>query len=198
MRSGFSSIEQREMMKWRKWNNAVHRDLGYLACGLTLAYAVSGIAVNHTHDWNPNYKIEKTRIIIGAIADSSTAVSEDAVQAILEQLGEDGAVTGTYPLNPRTLQVFVDDRSILIDVKTGDVIYEKVTRRTGLYEMNFLHLNHPKKLWTYVADLYAAVLFTLALTGLFVIRGKKGLKGRGAWLVSIGVLIPLFFLWLYL
>ncbi len=186
------------MKKWRKWNNIIHRDLGYLACGLTLAYAVSGIAVNHTHDWNPNYKIEKTRISVGAIADSSTAVSEDAVQAILGQLGEDGTVTGTYPLNPRTLQVFADDRSILIDVKTGDVVYEKVTRRPGLYEVNFLHLNHPKKLWTYVADLYAVVLFTLALTGLFVIGGKKGIKGRGAWLVSIGVLIPLFFLWLYL
>ncbi len=115
-------------MKWRKWNNAIHRDLGYLACGLTLAYAVSGIAVNHTHDWNPNYKIERTQINVGTLADSSTAVSDEAVAAILAQLGETGTVTGTYPLNPRTLQVFVDDRSFSIDVQTGDVVYEKVTQ----------------------------------------------------------------------
>ena len=43
--------------KWRKWNRAVHRDFGYLFFGMTIIYALSGIAINHINDWNPNYKV---------------------------------------------------------------------------------------------------------------------------------------------
>ena len=34
-------------MKWRKWFRILHRDIGYVAVALTLAYGLSGIAVNH-------------------------------------------------------------------------------------------------------------------------------------------------------
>ncbi|HQL31599.1 MAG TPA: hypothetical protein PLM67_15390, partial [Thermoanaerobaculales bacterium] len=34
---------------------ATHRDVGYFIAGLTVIYAVSGIAVNHIDDWNPSY-----------------------------------------------------------------------------------------------------------------------------------------------
>ena len=64
--------------------------------------------------------------------------------------------------------------------------------------MNFLHLNHPKKIWTYMADLYAITLALLATTGLFVLKGKKGIKGRGAWLTLAGIILPLLFLYFYL
>jgi hypothetical protein len=69
--------------------------------------------------------------------------------------------------------------------------------RGGLRHANSLHLNHYRGLWTYRADLYAVALFLLAVTGMFVIKGKKGITGRGAWLTGIGVLIPLVFLWMY-
>jgi hypothetical protein len=45
-------------MKWRKWNIIIHRDLGYLCFGLTILYVISGVAVNHIHEWNPTYKID--------------------------------------------------------------------------------------------------------------------------------------------
>ena len=32
---------------WRKLNNALHRDVGFLIVGLTIVYGVSGLAVNH-------------------------------------------------------------------------------------------------------------------------------------------------------
>ena len=44
--------------KWRRWNNILHRDIGYLAVGLTVVYAISGVAVNHRADWNPSYTFE--------------------------------------------------------------------------------------------------------------------------------------------
>jgi signal transduction histidine kinase len=35
---------------WRRWSIVLHRDVGYLAVAMTLAYAISGIAVNHVVD----------------------------------------------------------------------------------------------------------------------------------------------------
>jgi hypothetical protein len=63
-----------------------------------------------------------------------------------------------------------------------------------LRDANYLHLNHPKGLWTYVADAYAALLLLLAVTGMFVLRGKKGLAGRGKWFVLAGLALPVAFL----
>ncbi len=44
-------------IKWRKWNKAVHRDFGYFFFGMVIIYSLSGIAINHIKDWNPNYVI---------------------------------------------------------------------------------------------------------------------------------------------
>jgi hypothetical protein len=49
-------------MRWRRLNNAVHRDLGYLCFGLTIIYVISGVAVNHIDSWNPTYALEKSTI----------------------------------------------------------------------------------------------------------------------------------------
>jgi len=59
-----------------------------------------------------------------------------------------------------------------------------------------LHYN-PQKWWTIFSDIYAASLIILAITGLFILKGKNGITGRGAWLTILGTLIPLLFLLLY-
>ena len=64
-----------------------------------------------------------------------------------------------------------------------------------LWAMNALHLNHAPLLWTVFADIYAAALAVLAVTGLFILRGKQGIKGRGAWLTAAGVVLPLLLAW---
>ena len=45
-------------MKWRRFIRILHRDIGYVVAALTIIYSVSGIAVNHINDWNPNYIVE--------------------------------------------------------------------------------------------------------------------------------------------
>ena len=62
--------------------------------------------------------------------------------------------------------------------------------------MNQMHLNTPKRIWTVVADVYAVALIVLAVTGMFVLKGRTGIKGRGAWLTSAGVLLPVAY-WVY-
>jgi hypothetical protein len=92
--------------------------------------------------------------------------------------------------------VFFDNKTYSIDTPTGKVMIETTQRRKVLFEMNQLHLNSPKEAWTYIADLYALSLIVVALTGLFVLKGKVGITGRGAWLTCIGMLLPILY-WVY-
>jgi len=183
-------------MKWRKWNNIIHRDLGYLCVGLTIIYAVSGVAVNHVQDWNPNYIVEKQEKQIKPIL-AVDSISVKTVLDILEKLEETSSFKNYFRPDSQTVQIFLERSTIYVNLKTGRVIQETVKDRPILREMNFLHLNHPKRLWTWFADLYAISLALLAITGIFVIKGKKGLKGRGKWLILRGVLFPIIFLLFY-
>lgn len=181
----------------RKWNRVVHRDLGYLAVGLTLIYAISGFVVNHVQDWNPNYEISHIKSNIGKIELSSTDLDE-TVKDVLGKLSLSTKYKTTFRPEPDILRIFLKDNTIDVNLVTGDVVQEIVKTRPLVYEMNFLHLNHPKKIWTYIADLYAISLAVLAITGLFVLKGKQGITGRGAWLTIAGFILPVIFLWLYL
>ena len=42
-----------------------------------------------------------------------------------------------------------------------------------------------------MADIFAVTLIFFAISGLFMIKGKKGIAGRGKWYLLIGLLIPL-------
>ena len=182
-------------MKWRKWNNIIHRDLGYLCVGLTIIYSVSGVAVNHVQVWNPNYIVEtEEKRIEPVLVDSVTVAT---VLGILEYLNEKGKYRNYFRPDSQTVQIFLQGSTMFVNLKTGRVIQETVKNRPVFREMNFLHLNHPKKLWTWFADVYAISLALLAITGMFVIKGKKGFKGRGKWLVMIGVILPIIFLLFY-
>jgi hypothetical protein len=62
------------------------------------------------------------------------------------------------------------------------------------YDMNFMHLNTGKSVWTGIADAFAGILIILALTGIFLVRGSKGLKGRGGILMGLGFFLPLIYI----
>lgn len=113
-------------------------------------------------------------------------------------MGESSEYSDSFRPDSSSLEIFTEDGLISVELITGDMRLERVKSRTLLRKANFLHLNHAKKLWTYVADLYAIALGLLTMTGLFVLKGKKGITGRGAWLTGMGLLIPVVFLWLYL
>jgi hypothetical protein len=179
--------------KWRKWNTILHRDIGYLIVGLTLVYGISGIAVNHTADWNPSYRIEKRGLQIEPIVEEQR---EAIVRAAFDRLGLRGEPQNTFRPDPETLQLFFEQEMYSIDLPTGKVVVESVRRRRVLFEFNQLHLNAPKRAWTYFADVYALALIVVAITGLFVLKGRTGITGRGAWLTAIGVLVPVLY-WLY-
>ena len=171
---------------WRKLNNALHRDVGYLIVGLTIVYGVSGLAVNHRADWNPSYRLEKRALQIEPIRATER---EEMVRQARAALGV-GEPRNIFRPDPDTLQLFFDRESFSIDLPSGAVIVDGIRPRPVLYEMNQLHLNTPKGAWTWIADLYAVALLFVAATGLFVLKGKTGITGRGAWLTAVGIAIP--------
>lgn len=180
-------------MKWRKWNNILHRDVGYLIVALTLVYGISGIAVNHIQDWNPSYSIEKEFLTIAPITATET---EEVVEEVLKKINVTDSLQDYFRRDPETIELFYDEKNYSVDLPTGNVLIETTRPRRVLYEMNQLHLNSPKGIWTYIADLYAFSLIFVAITGIFVLKGKNGITGRGAWLTAIGVLLPVLY-WVY-
>ncbi|PLX99081.1 MAG: hypothetical protein C0623_10295 [Desulfuromonas sp.] len=182
-------------MNWRKWNHALHRDIGYLCIGLTLIYALSGIAVNHIRDWNPNYKVVKS---ITQLPPSgfTGVISEDQVLQLLGKLGEKSTYDNIFQNDPESVMVFVEGRVIQYDFPSGKVVHERIEPRSFWYPLNFLHLNHPKKAWTWMADLYAGGMILLALTGLLLLP-KGRMRKRCLILTAAGCGIPILFLMLY-
>ncbi len=175
-------------MRFQKLIVATHRDLGYLCFGLTVIYAVSGLAVNHLEHWNPNYATRTTRVQIGSLPQAGDRAT--LATAILDRMGIDEAPRSVVNMPPGGLMIFLEGRTLTVTLDTGTVVDEQVRERPILYQFNHLHLNRAKGLWTWLADAYALALLILALTGIFIIRGKKGLGGRGRWLMAAGVALP--------
>jgi len=179
-------------LKWRKWFRVIHRDFGYLFFGVTLIYAVSGIAINHLNDWNPNYVITAENIQTSLDLNSG----KEEILAMLEENGERKNYKNYYFPSENGLKIFLKEGVVYVNLSSGKGLIEKSKRRPVFREMNYLHYN-PIKYWTWFSDLFCAALIALAITGLFLVRGKKGITGRGAWLTVLGILIPLIYLLIY-
>jgi len=190
-----SGLDPLTQAPWRRWSILLHRDVGYLAVALTLAYSISGIAVNHIADWNPNYRITREFLTVAPITATETPA---IVAAAVERLGLPTPPANSFRPDPQTVQLFYKEKVYLVDLPTGNVMIESTVPRRVLHEMNQLHLNHPKGAWTYIADLFAVALILLAITGLFVLKGRLGITRRGGWLTAAGTLIPLGYWFVYL
>jgi uncharacterized protein len=181
-------VTARKKPHLRPWVRAIHRDLGYLAVGLTIVYALSGLAVNHVADWDPSFhEYERTVEMGGALEGED----DEIAKRVLARLEVRGTPQEVYRAGEDRLEILLDKRTLHVDTTTGRVIDEGQDPRFLLRVANWLHLNRGKKSWTYVADAYAGGLLFLALSGMFMIPGKKGLLGRGAVLVALGAAVPI-------
>lgn len=166
---------------------AFHRDAGNLAVGLTLVYALSGLAVNHIADWDPNFtNYERTHELGGPIDGDDTAIA----RAVTARLNVTEEPKDVYRASPDQLDIVLDNRTLHVNPGTGRVFDEGQKPRLLLRVANWLHLNRGKKAWTFIADAYAAALLLLAFSGMFMLPGRKGLLGRGGIFVVLGVAIP--------
>lgn len=177
-------------MHWRRLLLASHRDIGYLLAGLTIAYAVSGLAVNHAQDWNPTYAIRKETHAVGPLPSGDLPA---AARVALERLDISESPQSIVPAGPERVRIFLTNRTLTVDVAKQQASDERVSPRPFLSQVNFLHLNRGKGVWTWIADIYAVGLFYMAVSGMFIMKGRLGLGGRGLWLLLAGLVPPIVF-----
>ena len=183
-------------MNLSKLNRVTHRDIGHLIAGLTLIYAISGIALNHKNDWNPNYIFENSPFTSNAKITRETFNKEAAVD-ILKSINLEQEFKTYYFPSGNSLTIFINGGVIHLNVATGEGVIEKISKKPFFYQINFLHYN-PGKWWKYFSDIFCLSLITVTITGLFIIKGKNGITKRGAILTIAGILLPIIFLLIYL
>lgn len=182
--------EGRPRFNWRATVRSWHRDLGYVLVGLTFVYAISGLAVNHIRDWDPNFtsyrKAHQLRLPLPEDDASLTA-------SVLGQIGVRERPKEVYRAAPDRLDITLNGRTVRVDPTTGRAVETGQQERFFVRLANWLHLNRGKKAWTVVADLYAGGLLLLACSGLFMLPGKNGLRGRGGILLALGIAVPVLY-----
>ena len=184
--------------KIRRWSRAIHRDLSFFFSGMLIIYVISGIAMNHVRSANPNYTVDRHAYTKELPVLSQAEISKEyVIQTYLDEIDQSKNYTKHYFPAANTLKVFLKGGSnIVVDLTNHNVVYEEVKPRHIIGAMARLHYN-PGKWWTHFSDLFAISMVIIILTGLVMIKGKRGMWGIGGVEFLLGVAIPLIFIFFF-
>ncbi|MFT3696040.1 MAG: PepSY-associated TM helix domain-containing protein [Kofleriaceae bacterium] len=175
--------------RWRAYLRAVHRDFGYLAIGFTVIYAVSGIAQNHIEDWGDvSYNATERTVAIPEISPTTPEIV--AVKQVADAVGL-GAPT-KHSRAGDEVRLEYDNGTKVVAIGTTATVQQR-SRRAFIGIANWLHTARGKKAWKYISDVYAVFLLYLAISGIFMIKGRLGLKWRGTILIGAGFAVPILY-----
>ncbi len=170
-----------------RWLRIFHRDIGYLMVGISLVYGISGILLNHMNGKDPAFKSTYVTLEFPA------GLDKEGLAAAWNADGALPALKSTMPLDERHTRMMLDGGIGVYDSGTGTLDYELHKKRPFVYWINKLHYNKVNG-WNVMGDIFAGALIFFAISGLFMVRGKKGLLGRGKWFLLIGLLIPILYI----
>lgn len=181
------------MKLFRKWSRIIHRDLGFFLIGTSLIYAFSGLALNHLHDWNPSYSVNKKEVNTKINLEKGTNTKENVLN-FLDEINLKKKYKSHYYPESEFIKIFLGGgSSVIVNTKTGNGYAEILKKRPLFYDVNYLHYN-PNEWWKWFSDFFAVGLILLSISALFMVRGKKGVLGRGGIYTIIGIIIPILFL----
>lgn len=176
--------------RWRAWLRAIHRDIGYLAVGFTVIYALSGIAMNHIDDWDPNFHATEITRKIAPIPDEIS--DGEAARRIALAAGVSGKLDDVYRAGDEVRLSYADGTKL---TAIGDTLTVQYRRDRVFFRVaDWLHATRGKQAWKFFADAYAVLLLYLAVSGIFMIKGRLGLRWRGAVLITLGLAGPIGYL----
>lgn len=182
-----------KMKDVRRWFRILHRDIGYFFIGSALIYGLSGIALNHLNDWNPNYSVELKNFTTD-IQITKGDTTNTMVLLLLSDLNLEDEYKKHYFPDKNVLKVFLNGGStVIMDLENGNGQIELLKKRPIFYEVNYLHYN-PNKWWMWFSDIFAVALIFLAISSFFIVKGKHGATGRGGIYIALGFIIPLLLL----
>jgi len=170
-----------------RWLRIIHRDLGFLMVGVCLIYGISGILLNHMKGKDPAFKTEQKVIPFEQGLDKEKLAQQWSSDSNLPTLKK------IIPVDDDKFRITFQGGMGSYDSATGIVEYEKNTKRVLIFWINKLHYNQVKG-WSMMADFFAVGLIFFAVSGLLIVRGKRGLPGTGKWFLLIGLLIPVLYI----
>lgn len=171
-----------------RWLRIIHRDLGFLMVGVSIIYGISGFLLNHMDGKDPAYKTTEETLQLDKqlTHEELTAVWADKKLPELKRI---------LTIDDVHSRLMLQGGVGVYNSATGILDYELHQKNTFIYYINKLHYNRVKG-WSIMGDIFAFALIFFAISGLFMIRGKHGLKGSGKWYLIAGILIPVLYIWL--
>ncbi|MCU7694369.1 PepSY-associated TM helix domain-containing protein [Haoranjiania flava] len=165
-----------------------HRDLGYFFSGLIIIYCISGIALNHVNDWDPDFILIKKEIILPQTR-VAAKLEQAEIEAISRLTGEKSFKLYDFP-TPGQVKIYYNNATFHVYLKEKRGFYERISKRPVFYQLNVLHRNSVH-VWKWVSDIFAVMLILITITGMVIIKGKYGFSKRGIWLLLAGLIPPL-------
>jgi hypothetical protein len=115
---------------------------------------------------------------------------------LLDEWNIDGRYRKFYRKGDDMIKIFFKGGTAVVIQSQQQAHIETIKRRPVFHAVNWMHYN-PNRVWMWFSDIFAVALIILAISGMFILRGKNGLKWRGTILISIGIIIPLIYLVIY-
>lgn len=178
---------------WKKWIRSLHRDAGYFFSGMLIVYALSGLAFNHRDDWNPNFCLIEKDFATPLRSEQREQITTTSIKKLLNTQSILDSYRGHAFPSPYKLKIFTKKGSVFVDLDNGKAHYEALSPRPLFNQVNFLHTLNSTA-WKVFSDCFCIGLFIITITGLCLVKGKRGIKGRGGIYLFIGILIPVLFI----
>ena len=169
------------------WLRVIHRDLGFLMVGLCLVYGVSGFLLNHMDGKDPAFKTTETKVEMKKGMDADEITAQWNADSELPHLKK------VLRIDDEHYRIMLEGGVGIYNSLTGVTEYETHEKRPVIYWFNRLHYNRING-WSFMGDFFAFSLVFFAISGLFMIKGKNGIAGRGKWYLLIGILIPIIYM----
>ena len=144
--------------------------------------------MNHVDDWNPDFILNKKTISINKTY-SAGEINETKIIEFGKLVGEENHKVFDFPTNDQ-VKIYYNNSSLHVYLSKKEAVYEQVAKRPVFYQTNVIHRNSLKG-WKWASDIFAFLLIVINITGLFILKGKHGISGRGKWLIAAGTLPPL-------
>lgn len=187
---------------------SLHRDLGYFVIGLTLIYTITGFILSgrdlgwmeQTYIYEQNLsqniskdefikKLKKTMKNTEIVTDIHPAIMKYSIKKIKSfefKKEEENVLYFKYKAN-----------IIKYNKISGDMIFEIHSYPGFLKKFITAHKSKQKDVWFYLAIMYSIILSFLAISAMFMVKGKYSFPRRGVFIMLSGIALVIAFLYFF-
>ena len=175
------------------WYRTLHRDISYFYVGLIIAFSISGIALNHRQSFDPQEYTVKTEAINFDLPKDKNKQTKDYFKNATKEITSE-EFRGMRKRGNQ-VRLYFKNAFASIDANTGKGEIEYVKTIPVLGQMTILHKT-TNTWWIWFSDIFGIAMLIIAITGMFIAKGKNSFRKRGWWLALIGLIFPFIFLFI--